>query len=132
MNTRTEVISGYTYCAYCGKELKNHYYGIYPEPPTVCNCEKAKEELDLYKKLKDLYNAPLAEILIDKKVQKYRNELLGIKEPTYYYEGQLASVTCLDGIAATNAINTIHKEPINTISGHSICYEDGELYTVDN
>lgn len=83
MNTRTEVISGYTYCAYCGKELKNPHYSMTPEPPTICNCEKAKEELDLYKKLRELYNTPLAEILIDKKVQKYRNELLGIKEPLY-------------------------------------------------
>lgn len=93
MNTRTEIISGYTYCAYCGKELKNPHYGMCPEPPTICNCEKAKEELDLYDKLKGLYNAPLAESLIEKKVQKYRNELLGIKEPTYYYAGQLTSVT---------------------------------------
>lgn len=94
MNTRTEVISGYTYCAYCGKELKNSHYGCYPEPPTICNCDKAKEELDLYDKLRDLYNVPLAESLIDKKVQKYRNQLLGIKEPTYL--NSISSVTCLD------------------------------------
>lgn len=100
MNTRTEVISGYTYCAYCGKELKNPHYGMCPEPPTICNCEKAKEELNLYKKLRDLYNAPLAEILIDKKVQKYRNELLGIREPVHY--GNLASVTCADGLTSIN------------------------------
>lgn len=100
MNTRTEVISGYTYCAYCGKELKNPHYGMCPEPPTICNCEKAKEELDLYKKLRDLYNAPLAESLIDKKVQKYRNELLGIKEPSYYVGN---SITCVDGLCVTNA-----------------------------
>lgn len=108
MNTRTEIISGYTYCAYCGKELKNPHYGMSPEPPTICNCEKAKEELDLYKKLRDLYNAPLAESLIDKKVQKYRNELLGIREPVHY--GNLASVTCVDGLTATN---TIHIDEIN-------------------
>lgn len=109
MNTRTEVISGYTYCAYCGKELKNPHYGMCPEPPTICNCEKAKEELDLYKKLKDLYNAPLAESLIDKKVQKYRNELLGIKEATYYYAGQLESITCVDALTVSdvNKINTV-------------------------
>lgn len=109
MNTRTEIISGYTYCAYCGKELKNPHYGMCPEPPTICNCEKAKEELDLYKRLKDLYNAPLAESLIDKKVQKYRNELLGIKEPVHY--GNLASVTRVDGLTATN---TIHIDEINS------------------
>ena len=109
MNTRTEIISGYTYCAYCGKELKNPHYGMCPEPPTICNCEKAKEELDLYDKLKGLYNAPLAESLIEKKVQKYRNELLGIKEPTYYYAGQLTSVTCNDVLKVDNtgAINAV-------------------------
>ena len=52
MTTRTEIINGYTYCAYCGKELKNPHYGICPEPPTICTCETAKEELDLYKKQK--------------------------------------------------------------------------------
>ena len=82
MNTRTEIINGYTYCAYCGRELMNPNYRIQPEPPTICNCEKAKEELDLYNRLKELYNTPLAEILIDKKVQKYRNELLGVRKPT--------------------------------------------------
>lgn len=109
MNTRTEIISGYTYCAYCGKELKNPHYGMSPEPPTICNCEKAKEELDLYKKLRDLYNEPLAESLINKKVQKYRNELLGIKEPTYCYTGQLASVACNDVLTVdnTSAINAV-------------------------
>lgn len=112
MNTRTEVISGYTYCAYCGKELKNPHYGMCPEPPTICNCEKAKEELNLYKKLRDLYNAPLAEILIDKKVQKYRNELLGIREPVHY--GNLASVTCVDGLTS---INTEITGVANTVIG---------------
>ena len=114
MNTRTEIISGYTYCAYCGKELKNPYYGMYPEPPTICNCEKAKEELDLYDKLKDLYNAPLAESLIEKKVEKYRNQLLGIKETPVYYAGQLASVNCVDSLTtaqtcveATNAVSVL-------------------------
>ena len=109
MNTRTEVISGYTYCAYCGKELKNPHYGMCPEPPTICNCEKAKEELDLYDKLRSLYNAPLAESLIEKKVEKYRNQLLGIKEPTYYYAGQLASVSCNNTLKVDNtgAINTV-------------------------
>lgn len=110
MNTRTEVISGYTYCAYCGKELKNPHYGMCPEPPTICNCEKAKEELDLYDKLRKLYNAPLAESLIDKKVQKYRNELLGIKEPVYY-TSSLASLSVNGG-----AVNTIDQYEINAVS----------------
>ena len=47
MNTRTETINGCVYCAYCGKELMNSNYRIQPEPPTICNCERAKEELDL-------------------------------------------------------------------------------------
>ena len=110
MTTRTEIINGYTYCAYCGKELKNSYYGMIPEPPTICNCEKANEELDLYKKLRELYNAPLAESLIEKKVQKYRNELLGIKEPIHYANG-LASVSVNGGV-----INTIDQYEINAVS----------------
>jgi len=105
MNTRTEVISGYTYCAYCGKELKDPHFCMYPEQPTICDCEKAKEELDLYKRWKDLYNVPLAESLIDKKVQKYRNELLGIREPiTYYADGLLTSAICTNG-SLIDAIN---------------------------
>ena len=79
MNTRTEDINGYVYCAYCGKLLRDPNYGIYPEPPLICDCEKAKEELELYDKLKNLYNHPLADSLIDKKVNNYRKELLGIK-----------------------------------------------------
>lgn len=95
MNTRSENIDGYVYCAYCGRELKNPNYGICPEPLIICNCEKAKQELDLYDKLRTLYNAPLAESLIEKKVQKYRNQLLGIKEPTITYGG-FAKVVCTD------------------------------------
>lgn len=79
MNTRTENINGHVYCAYCGKLLKDHNFSVYPEPPMICNCEKAQEESELYKKLKDLYNYPLADNLIEKKVENYRNELLGIK-----------------------------------------------------
>ena len=79
MNTRTEDINGYVYCAYCGKLLRDPNYGIYPEPPLICDCEKAKEELEIYDKLKNLYNHPLADNLIEKKVNNYRNELLGIK-----------------------------------------------------
>lgn len=94
MNTRTESMDGYVYCAYCGKELKNPHYGMCPEPPTICNCEKAKQELDLYDQLRSLYNAPIAESLIEKKVQKYRNQLLGIKEPTPVYMGSLGSTVC--------------------------------------
>ena len=47
----------------------------------ICNCEKAQEESELYKKLKDLYNYPLADNLIEMKVNNYRNKLLGIKAP---------------------------------------------------
>ena len=60
--------------------------------------------MDLYKKLRDLYNAQLAESLIDKKVQKYRNELLGIREPVHY--GNIASVTCVDGMTSINTVVT--------------------------
>lgn len=92
MNTRTERIGAVVYCAYCGKFLRDYDcgYAFHPEPPLVCNCEKAKEELGLYDKLKKLYNVPLAESLIDIKVQKYKNELLGIKEPVC-----INSITCI-------------------------------------
>lgn len=120
MNTRIEVIDGYTYCAYCGKELKNSYYSMCPEPPTICNCEKAKEELDLYDKLKSLYNAPLAESLIEKKVQKYRNHLLGIKtNPVTYLSGKVATINCNDSLLGLNPANT-------TITTHHIDCVDGE------
>lgn len=79
MNTRTEDINGYVYCTYCGKLLRDPNYGIYPEPPLICDCEKAKEELELYDKLKNLYKHPLADSLIEEKVNNYRKELLGIK-----------------------------------------------------
>ena len=107
MNTRTEVINGYTYCAYCGKELKNPYLGTALEPSTICDCEKAKEELDLYKKLRDLYNAPLAESLIDKKVQKYRNELLGIKEPVYACATNIAPLTSHNVLTIDDTLSQI-------------------------
>lgn len=81
MNTRTESLNGYVYCAYCGRELQNPGHGLFPTPELVCNCEKAKEELTLYNKLKELYNAPLHDSLIEKKVTIYRNKLLGISEP---------------------------------------------------
>ena len=84
MDTRTENINGYVYCAYCGKLLKEYSnFSICPEPSLICDCEKAKEELELYKKLKDLYNYPLADNLVEIKVNNYRNELLGIK-PTIH------------------------------------------------
>ena len=44
MDTRTEIINGYTYCAYCGKELSNPHYLISPRPSNICDCEKAKEK----------------------------------------------------------------------------------------
>lgn len=112
MDTRTEVINGYTYCAYCGKELENPHVGMCPKLPTICDCEKAKEELDLYKKLRDLYNAPLAESLIDKKVQIYRNKLLGIKEPIYAYATNVTPLEAynpltIDDSPSSIAIGTI-------------------------
>lgn len=83
MNTRHERIDNVTYCAYCGKILEDNSYGVYcsPRPPLICDCEKAKEELKIYDDLKKLYKEPLAEKLVEIKVNKYRNELLGIKEP---------------------------------------------------
>ena len=105
MNTRTEKINAVEYCAYCGKSLRDYDcgYAIHPKPPLICNCEKAKEELGLYNKLRDLYNAPLAESLIDKKVEKYRNQLLGIEEPTYV--SSIGSITFLDAKCALDPID---------------------------
>lgn len=79
MNTRTEKIDNTIYCAYCGKILKDEIYGFstYPEQPLICNCKKAKIELELCDELKKLYNAPLADSLIDVKVGAYRNALVG-------------------------------------------------------
>ena len=80
MNTRTESMNNKAYCAYCGKELKDYnncYIHDYPIQPLVCDCKKAKRELELYNELKKMYNAPLAESLIDMKVEMYRNSLLG-------------------------------------------------------
>lgn len=84
MNTRTESMNNKTYCAYCGKELRDYgncFIHTYPETPVICNCEKAKRELELYDELKGLYSTPLAETLIDMKVKKYRDKLLGIQNP---------------------------------------------------
>lgn len=115
MNTRIEKIGYVSYCAYCGKQLRddNCGYAMYPEQPMICNCEKAKEELALYDSLKKLYNAPIAESLIDKKVQKYRNELLGIKEPSYGTIN-LASATCVGKL--DNTVPTLSAD--NTIAAH--------------
>lgn len=77
--TRSENINGKVYCTYCGRLLKDPNFGVYPEPPMFCNCEKALEELKLYDKLKELYNSPLAENLIELKINDYRNQLLGIR-----------------------------------------------------
>ena len=92
MDTRTEEINGTVYCAYCGKVLRKNNYNnslttwccdstYHPTTHLTCDCEKAKEELNLYKQLKNLYSLALSENLIDIKVELYRNKLLGIKEP---------------------------------------------------
>lgn len=75
MNTRTENINEFIYCAYCGKLLKNPNYAKYPESPLICSCEKAKKELKLYDELKELYNSKLADNIIDLKVELYKKRL---------------------------------------------------------
>ena len=105
--TRTETIDGHVYCAYCGKELKNPHYGICPEPPTICNCEKAKEELDLYDKVRELYNYPLAESLIDIKVTEYRNSLLN-KRNLHCVSTTITGSTC--GDASASLINLMDND----------------------
>lgn len=78
------------------REMLFKFQGNYPKHGKLFYMKKNElEELVVFiKKVceKAQMNAPLAESLIDKKVQKYRNELLGIKEPSYYADG-LASLT---------------------------------------
>lgn len=118
INTRTETINGYTYCAYCGKELKNPNYGTCPEPLTICNCEKAKQELELYDKLKELYNAPLADSLIEMKVDQYRNMLLGKHQPTTSLgiTTPLVPISYLDKYCSTTECTKIATEHKGEIS----------------
>lgn len=81
MNTRIEQMNNKVYCAYCGKELQDKRFSLYPNQPLICTCEKATRELELYDELKDLYNVPLANSIIDMKVEAYRNKLLGKQVP---------------------------------------------------
>ena len=101
MNTRIERMNNKAYCAYCGKELRDYSYGICPEPPLVCNCEKAKREFELYEEIMSLYNTPLAKSLVEMKVSDYRNKLLGITTPTHVSNVTYGTV-CID---ALNSIN---------------------------
>lgn len=77
MNTRIEQMNNKVYCAYCGKELQDIRYAAYPRQSLICTCEKAKRELELCDELKDLYNAPLADSVIDMKIEAYHDTLLG-------------------------------------------------------
>lgn len=122
MNTRTEKINNKVYCAYCGKELKNYDYDnsfvhVISSSNTynsliVCDCEKAKFELELCKQLKELYNLPLSEILIDIKVEQYRNELLKKNKSTTVTGCTITSpvspVPTLEGTAGDWKINNHH------------------------
>ena len=82
MNTRIEQMNNKVYCAYCGEELQDKRFPLYPNQPLICTCEKATRELELYDELKDLYNAKLADSIIDMKVEAYRNRLLGKRVST--------------------------------------------------
>lgn len=104
MNTRTERMNNKAYCAYCGKELRDYNYGICPEPPLICSCEKAKRELELYDELKKLYNMPLAESLIDMKVSEYRDRLLGVHIPTTTTITSIGSPVTINGGAVSGYI----------------------------
>ena len=86
MNTRSERIDYVTYCAYCGKILEDNRYGVCSATnlPVICDCENAKEELSTYNKIKELYNEPLAENVIEAKVNAYRDKLLGIPKKIYF------------------------------------------------
>ena len=86
METRIEKIGNHIYCAYCGKLLNipERTALCYPNiTDYTCDCEKAKEELELCKKIKELYSLPLAENIINIKVELYKNRLLGINTEVY-------------------------------------------------
>lgn len=102
MNTRTENINGFIYCAYCGQLLKNPNYGSVPEPPLICRCEKAKKELKLYDDLKNLYNSPLADNIIDLKVELYKKSL----------KGDCASSVTTESFTGTGCI--VGSSPLNS------------------
>ena len=115
VRTRTETFNGTIYCAYCGKILNDGSSAIscYPEQPLTCDCEKAKQELRLYDELKALYNSPLAENLIEKKVEIYRNSLLGKSELsstiTYNGSGLVKKLMAKDEYSGTS--NTFPNIP---------------------
>ena len=118
MNTRAEEINGTIYCAYCGKVLrKNNYHNgltgwsccdsAYHPTYLTCDCEKAKEELDLYKQLKNLYSLTLSENLIDIKVELYKNKLLGIKEPIDITAYSAVKINSMPVDSADTTVSTI-------------------------
>lgn len=118
MNTRTEEINGTIYCAYCGKVLRKNNYNnnltgwaycdsAYHPTYLTCDCEKAKEELNLYEQLKDLYNLTLSEDLIDIKVKLYKNKLLGIKEPIDTTSYSTVKINSMPVNSADTIVSTI-------------------------
>ena len=110
MNTRIEIINKNKYCAYCGKLLSKYTddmvllthtsssYDYRPIPDIKCDCEKAKLEISLCEQIKELYNSPIADNLIEMKVNDYRNKLLhkGDYESSQYITltGAVPSITC--------------------------------------
>lgn len=81
--TRIETIGDTTYCAYCGKALHTNNYSIYPEVTIGCDCELATQEMDLFKQMQSLYARPLADSLVELKVEAYRSRLRGEPSPVY-------------------------------------------------
>lgn len=113
MNTRTERMNNKEYCAYCGKELRSYgYCTLSLNLPLVCDCEKAKRELELYDELKVLHSLPLAETLIDMKVKEYRDKLLGVYNPTTVTTATLGSPITINGGTIVNAEYT-SKDVLN-------------------
>lgn len=94
--TRTETIGNSVYCAYCGKLLHSGDYIISPEPYVGCDCESASEEKDLFNQLRKLYLKPIADSLIEMKVDAYRNKLKGVRidNSGIYYSAPLQSSPC--------------------------------------
>lgn len=122
MNTRTERMNNKAYCAYCGKELRDYsnrfihsYYGL----PIVCNCEKAKRELELYDELKKLYDAPLAESLMDMKVEESRDMLLEYTNPVPFVSIDKSTETLAYLDYSKSACGGCSNNPKN--GGNGIC-----------
>lgn len=116
--TRMIEINRNYYCAYCGKLIKDNNYHITPERPCICDCENAKAELALYDTLAKLYTLPIANNLVEMKVNAYKDALISGREcpsaaPNFYtrYYNTLT-------VGDASHIDTVVNE-LNNVGGYS-------------